>query len=110
MKEDRQILTYVVAYPEVGRVKIGQANYYCDRMMHLRNGSPVQPVPLCAFVGAHHEKELHALFKHLRLHHEYFQDVPELRAHLEQRPGRLTHEEAMLLSPLMQRSKKRMLT
>ena len=105
MKEHRPVLTYVVAYPEVGRVKIGQAKYYCDRMMHLRNGSPVQPVPVCAFVGAHHEKELHTLFKHLRLHHEYFEDTAELRAHLEQRPGRLTHDEAMSLSPLLARNK-----
>lgn len=106
MNEGRPILTYVVTYPEVGRVKIGQAKYYGDRMMHLRNGSPVKPVPLCAFVGAHHEKELHLLFKHLRLHHEYFQDTPELREHLEHRPGRLTHEEAMSLSPLLPRTKK----
>lgn len=102
---ERPILTYVVAYPEVGRVKIGQAQYYGDGMMQLRNGSPIEPVPVCAFVGAHHEKELHDLFKHLRVRLEYFEDTPELRAHLEQRAGRITHAEALAMSPLLSRNK-----
>lgn len=102
----RVILTYVVAYPEVGRVKIGQARFYGDRMMQLRNGSPVKPVPFCAFVGAHHEKELHERFKHLRIRLEYFWDTPELRQYLESRKDILTHEQALELSPLLPRGKK----
>lgn len=105
MGDSALILTYVVAYPDVGKVKIGRARYYGDRMMQLRNGSPVEPQPLCAFIGAHHEKELHALFAHLRARLEYFHDTPELREHLERREGRISHEEALAMSPMLPRKK-----
>lgn len=101
------ILTYVVSYPGLGLVEIGQAQYYANRLGNLRTGSPVEPVPVCAFVGAHHERELHQLCAHLRHRLEYFKDAPELREHLERRPGRITHEEAMRLSPPLARSSKR---
>ena len=102
----RPIITYVVAYEGTGLVKIGQARYYGDRMMQLRNGSPIHPTPVCAFIGAHHEKELHALFAHLRKRLEYFEDSAEFRAHLANREGRITHQEALTLSPLLSKLRK----
>ena len=102
----RPIITYVVAYEGTGLVKIGQARYYGDRMMQLRNGSPIHPTPVCAFLGAHHERELHTLFAHLRKRLEYSEDSAELRAHLAIREGRITHEEALAVSPLISRIRK----
>jgi hypothetical protein len=96
-------ITYVVGYPGTGLVKIGQAKYYADRFEQLRNSSPIEPVPICAFVGGHVERELHDRFSDLRMRREFFQDVPELRLHLSAIAGRLSHEEALALSPLLPR-------
>lgn len=100
------IITYVLSYPGLGLLKIGQAQYYADRLTHLKTGSPVEPVPICAFVGAHHERELHQRFVHLRDRREYFADCEEIRKHLEERGDRITHEEALLMSPFISRRKK----
>ena len=49
------IITYVVEYPGTNLVKIGQTKYYADRFAQLANGSPIYPVPICAFRGPEHE-------------------------------------------------------
>lgn len=100
------IITYVLSYPGLGLLKIGQAQYYADRLTHLRTGSPVEPVPVCAFVGAHHERELHERFGHLRDRREYFRDCDEIRKHLNEHRDRITHEEALRISSFLARKKK----
>jgi hypothetical protein len=100
---DERTITYVVAYPGTGLVKIGQAKYYADRFEQLKNGSPIEPEPIYAFLGAHYEGELHRRFSHLRTRGEFFQDAAELRGYLDRSVGRLTHEEALALSPRLPR-------
>lgn len=86
--------TYVIAYPSVGVVKIGQSVYYAERVEQVVRHSPVPAGVVCAFVGLHHERELHKKFAHIRKHGELFEDCPELREHLSSRVDALTHEEA----------------
>ncbi len=87
--------TYVILYPSVGVVKIGQAVYYAERVEQVRNMSPVPTEVVCAFAGLHHEKELHKKFAHLRQRGEFFTYSDELREHLASRPDAVTHEEAV---------------
>jgi hypothetical protein len=87
--------TYVIAYPSVGVVKIGQAVYYAERIEQIRNMSPVETEVVCAFVGLRHERELHKRFSHLRKRGEFFEDTGELREYLSSRPDVLTHEQAV---------------
>ena len=86
--------TYVIAYPSVGVVKIGQAVYYAERVEQVRNMSQVETEVVCAFVGLHHERELHKLFAHLRKRGEFFEDTAELRDYLASRVDSITHEQA----------------
>ena len=62
--------TYVIAYPSVGVVKIGQSVYYAERVEQVVRHSPVETEVVCAFVGLHHEAELHKRFAHIRKHGE----------------------------------------
>lgn len=90
--------TYVIAYPRVGVVKIGQAVYYAERVRQVIRHSPVAAEVLCAFVGLHHERELHKKFAHIRRHGEFFEDCSELREYLASRADALAHEEALRTS------------
>jgi hypothetical protein len=45
--------TYVIAYPSVGVVKIGQSVYYAERVEQVIGHSPVPAEVVCAFVGLH---------------------------------------------------------
>jgi hypothetical protein len=87
--------TYVIAYPSVGVVKIGQSVYYAERVEQVIGHSPVPAEVVCAFVGLHHERELHKRFAHIRKHGEFFEDCRELREYLSSREDTLTHEEAL---------------
>lgn len=49
------VITYVLEYPGIHLIKIGQAKYYQDRISQLRNGVPIEPKPVCAFLGANNE-------------------------------------------------------
>ena len=90
--------TYVIAYPSLGSVKIGQAVYYVERVEQVRNHSPVETEVVCAFEGLHHERELHKRFAHLRTRREFFTFAPELREYLMTRADALTHEQASAAS------------
>jgi hypothetical protein len=90
--------TYVIAYPSVGVVKIGQSVYYAERVEQVIAHSPVPAEVVCAFVGLHHERELHERFAHIRKHREFFEDTRELREYLSSRKDALTHEEALKTS------------
>ncbi len=87
--------TYVILYPSVGVVKIGQAVYYAERVEQVRNMSPVPTEVVCAFVGLHHEGDLHRRFAHLRTRGEFFTYTPELEAYLSGRDDAITHEDAV---------------
>jgi len=87
--------TYVIHYPSVGVVTIGQAVYYAERVEHVRNMSPVPTEVVCAFLGLHHEKDLHRRFAHLRTHGEFFTYTPELEAYLSDRDDAIAHEDAV---------------
>ena len=87
--------TYVIAYPSVGVVKIGQAVDYAERVAQVRNMSPVETEIVCAFVGLHHELDLHKRFARFRKRGEFFEDNPELREYLRSRADAITHEEAV---------------
>jgi hypothetical protein len=100
------IITYVVEYPGTNLVKIGQTKYYADRFAQLANGSPIYPVPVCAFRGPEHEHELHTRFAHLEHHNEFFYYTNELRDYLASdacAEHRMTHDEAWLFSPRVPR-------
>lgn len=90
--------TYVIAYPSVGVVKIGQSVYYAERVEQVVRHSPVPTEVICAFIGLHHERELHKRFSHIRKHGEFFEDCPELREYFSSREDALTHEEAIKTS------------
>lgn len=90
--------TYVIAYPSVGVVKIGQSVYYAERVEQVIRHSPVPAAVVCAFVGLHHERELHKRFAHIRKHGEFFEDCRELREYLSSREDALSHEEALKTS------------
>jgi hypothetical protein len=49
--------TYVIAYPSVGVVKIGQSVYYAERVEQVVRHSPVPTEVVCAFIGLHHERD-----------------------------------------------------
>ena len=87
--------TYILAYPSVGVIKIGQAVYYAERLEQVRNMSPVETEVVCALVGLHHERELHRRFAPLRQRGEFFTDTPELREYVLSHPDKLSHEEAV---------------
>lgn len=87
--------TYIIAYPEAGVVKIGQAVYYAERVEQVRNMSPVETEVVCAFVGLHHERDLHKRFAHLRRRGEFFEYTDELRDYLASRLDAMAHEEAI---------------
>lgn len=87
--------TYIVSYPAAGVVKIGQAVYYAERVEQVRNMSPVETEVVCAFVGLHHERELHKMFAHLRKRGEFFEYADELRDYLASRSDKITHSEAV---------------
>jgi T5orf172 domain-containing protein len=101
------VITYVLEYPGTHLIKIGQAKYYQDRIAQLRNGSPIVPKPLCAFMGAEMEHELHERFKHLWAHGEFFHYTKEIKDYLESASGRMTHEEAIKISPRVIRKRER---
>lgn len=90
--------TYVIAYPSVGVVKIGQSVYYAERVEQVIRHSPVPAEVLCAFIGLHHERDLHKRFAHIRKHGEFFEDCSELREYLLAREDALTHENALRTS------------
>jgi hypothetical protein len=104
------VITYVVEYPGTNLVKIGQTKYYADRFSQLANGSPIYPVPVCAFRGAEHEHRLHQRFAHLEHHNEFFYYTSELRTYLASDEAaqhhRMTHEEARAFSPRVPRRAK----
>lgn len=99
--------TYVIAYPSVGVVKIGQSVYYAERVEQVIQHSPVEAEVVCAFIGLHVEAELHKRFAHLRKHREFFEDTPELREVLASRTDALTHEQAIKTSRYTRNRKKR---
>lgn len=102
--------TYVIAYPSVGIVKIGQSVYYAERVEQVVRHSPVPTEVVCAFVGLHHERELHKRFRHIRKHGEFFEDCAELRKYLSAREDALTHEEALKGSRFTKHRKPRQTT
>lgn len=105
------LVTYVIEYPGTNLIKIGQAKYFVDRFAQLKTGSPVDPVVLCVFRGAKHERDFHKRFNHLRHHGESYHFTPELKAYLfsdELSEHRLTREEAEALSPRIQRTAERL--
>ncbi len=59
--------------------------------------------PIITYV-LHHEHELHEHFGHLRERREYFRDCEELRKYLDERCDRITHEEALQVSPFLARA------
>jgi hypothetical protein len=99
--------TYVIAYPSLGLVKIGRAVYYAERVEQVRSMSPVDTQVVCAFVGLHHEMDLHRRFAHLRTKGEFFSYTPELREYLRSRPDAVTHEQALAASRYTQRRARR---
>jgi len=98
--------TYVIAYPSVGVVKIGQAVYYAERVEQVRNMSPVETEVVCALVGLNHERALHKHFAHLRKHGEFFSDTSELRDYLKSHPDSISHEQAKATSRYTARRRK----
>lgn len=76
-----QAVVYFIA--GAGLIKIGCTTNIVSRFRTIRNSSPV-PVEL---LGAHpggtlEEGLLHQRFAHLRRHGEWFEDAPEIRAHI----------------------------
>lgn len=67
-----------------GLIKIGVSTNVTARLCSIRNASPV-PVELLGTVpgGTLGESFLHVSFAHLRRHGEWFEDTPELRAHID---------------------------
>lgn len=103
-------MTYVIEYPGTNLIKIGQAKYFVDRFAQLKTGSPVDPVVLCVFRGAKHERDFHKRFDHLRHHGEFYHYTPEIKAYLfsdELAEHRITREEAEKLSPRIERKAER---
>lgn len=100
-------ITYVLEYPGTHLIKIGQAKYYQDRISQLRNGSPIEPKPICAFLGAKHEHDMHKRFAHLRVRGEFFHYTQEVRDFLQAAPGKLSHEEAIKISPRVVRNREK---
>ena len=101
------IVTYVIEYPGTNLIKIGQAKYFVDRFAQLKTGSPVDPVVLCVFRGAKHERGFHKRFNHLRHHGEFYHYTPEIKAYIfgdELAADRMTREEAEKLSPRIERT------
>lgn len=71
---------YFIHAPSEGLVKIGYSAGHPDcRLKMLRIGSPV-PLERLAFVrgGMASEREIHARFRHLRRHGEWFQFTDEI--------------------------------
>ncbi len=104
------LVTYVIEYPGTNLIKIGQAKYFMDRFAQLKTGSPVDPVVLCVFRGAKHERDFHKRFNHLRHHGEFYHFTPEVRGYIfsdELAEHRLTREEAEALSPRIERMAER---
>ena len=98
------VITYVLEYPGTHLIKIGQAKYYQDRISQLRNGSPIESRPVCAFMGATTEHELHELSEHLWVRGEFFHFTREVREYLATAPGKMTHAEAIKVSPRVARA------
>jgi hypothetical protein len=104
------LVTYVIEYPGTNLIKIGQAKYFVDRFAQLKTGSPVDPVVLCVFRGAKHERDFHKRFDHLRHHGEFYHFTPEIKAYVfsdELAEHRITREEAEKLSPRIERKAER---
>jgi hypothetical protein len=104
------LVTYVIEYPGTNLIKIGQAKYFVDRFAQLKTGSPVDPIVLCVFRGAKHERNFHKRFDHLRHHGEFYHFTPELKAYIfsdELAEHRMTREEAEKLSPRIERRAER---
>jgi len=104
------LVTYVIEYPGTNLIKIGQAKYFVDRFAQLKTGSPVDPVVLCVFRGAKHEKDFHKRFAHLRHHGEFYHFTAEVRQHIfsdELSLERMSREEAEALSPRIERKAER---
>ena len=97
----------MIEYPGTNLIKVGQAKYFVDRFAQLKTGSPVEPFVVCVFRGAKHERDFHTKFAHLRHHGEFYYFTPELRDYIHS-PSldefRMTREEAMALSPRVERT------
>lgn len=67
-----------------GLIKIGCTTNLTSRFRTIRNSSPV-PIELLGSMpgGTLEEGRTHQRFAHLRRHGEWFEDTPELRAHIE---------------------------
>ncbi len=103
---DDTLVTYVIEYPGTNLIKIGQAKYFVDRFAQLKTGSPVDPVILCVFRGAKHERAFHKRFQHLRHHGEFYHFTAEIRDYLfssEFSAERMTRGQAEALSPRIER-------
>ena len=101
------VITYVIEYPGTNLIKVGQAKYFVDRFAQLKTGSPVEPNVVCVFRGAKHERDFHTKFAHLRHHGEFYYYTAELRDHIrssELDEHRMTRDEAMALSPRVERT------
>lgn len=101
------LVTYIIEYPGTNLVKIGQAKYFVDRFAQLKTGSPVDPKVLCVFRGSKHERDFHKRFAHLRHHGEFYFYTPEVREYIfseQLREYRMTHIEAVAMSPRVERT------
>ena len=99
-------VTYIIEYPGTGVIKVGQAKYFVDRFKQLKTASPIEPIIVCVFRGAKHEHDFHTKFANLRQHGEFFRDTAELRDYIYSKAldeFRMTREEAMKLSPRVER-------
>ena len=108
MSEPTDGHTYIIGYPSVSVVKIGQSVYYAERVEQVIRHSPVPTEVVCAFIGLHHEAELHKRFAHIRKHGEFFEDTPEFREYLASRDDSLTHEQAIATSRYTKNRKRRL--
>lgn len=75
------IHTYLIT-DAYGHGKIGKSCQPRLRFRDLQSGSPVK-LTLYAVIPQDRETELHLLYRHLRLHGEWFQVTEELLAHFE---------------------------
>lgn len=100
------VVTYIIEYPGTNLIKVGQAKYFVDRFAQLKTASPVEPIVVCVFRGAKHERDFHKKFERLRHHGEFYHFTAELREYLdapELKQFRMTRDEAMKLSPRVER-------
>lgn len=82
LADPSQARVYFIA--GAGLIKIGITTNLTSRFRCIRNSSPVPLELLGAVPGTTHmENRTHQKFEHLRRHGEWFDDTPELRAHIE---------------------------